>query len=721
MPFPFAVQRPRFLFSGGRERLPHSEGQTALPVDADGCKPHILCDACQNVFRSSRLIQGSWILVVLKIETHKLHKSLRQLKASVEARCHFCTLVWQSLFKERGGSTPSEEQTLCQEDNTVLLKLAKKQFWLEMYVECAGFEGRQTWQNRIHVSSDDGEGLTQMTDGSLNRVHSASKFPSTSSAQHAQLARYWLKECSLKHIRCEGSIRDFLPTRLVQMNSDDYSTVRLHVTNSEDTGVTYCTLSHCWGGVEDIPLLTSKTIAVWQTSISVADLPRTFRDAIQITRSLGLNYLWIDSLCILQDSKDDWAKEAASMGSIYENSTCTIAAAAAANAHQGCFVQRDFLKYYPCLIAGSVKDGLFAHPANLPKGTLFELRYSRLKFRGWILQESLLSPRILFFTEYGIFWSCLQGDAAERNQDGKASQKHTSGPIYKHKEDRIFGSSVTTLNWVTELTSARDVRLLAFIRFEEPDVYRSKVQFGKSWYDIIAKYSECLLTKPSDKLIALSAIADRVRQNSGFMYLAGLWRETFIFDLMWRVKLFCAEPRPSVYRAPTWSWASVDGKIESFYQQLRETHHEPLVRVPSIHVSAHPADVHRTGQIRDGCITIVGKLKKVSSIREVRDKERPVMSRIEIREGNPWIGNLYPDITLSEAQMSSMYLLPLIRLYSLGQNNEPIREDWDGIVLFASPNGGEIYNRVGYFRLHSPKLISPHLFDECRDQNVSIK
>jgi hypothetical protein len=239
MPFSFALQRPRFLSSSKPHCLPHSTGPATRPVDVDGCKPHVLCDACQIVFRSSRIIYGSWFLVIPKVEIHKLHKSLRQLKASVEARCHFCTLVWQSLFKERRGRTPCEEQALREQTNAVWLKVVKKRFWLEMYIDCAAFEDCQAWKNRITLHSGDGESQIKMKDGSLNKVHAASRSPSTSSPQHAELARYWLNECAQKHIRCEGSIRDFLPARLIQIYSDDYSTVRLHVTNSEDIGSAY--------------------------------------------------------------------------------------------------------------------------------------------------------------------------------------------------------------------------------------------------------------------------------------------------------------------------------------------------------------------------------------------------------------------------------------------------------------------------------------------------
>ncbi len=96
----------------------------------------------------------------------------------------------------------------------------------------------------------------------------------------------------------------------------------------------YIALSHCWGG-KISPLLTTETLEPFQNRLSYAALPANFRDAIVITRELGIRYLWIDSLCILQDSKQDWQQESKMMAAIYRDSTLTISAMASSGSTQG--------------------------------------------------------------------------------------------------------------------------------------------------------------------------------------------------------------------------------------------------------------------------------------------------------------------------------------------------------------------------------------------------
>jgi hypothetical protein len=179
----------------------------------------------------------------------------------------------------------------------------------------------------------------------------------------------------------------------------------------------YATLSHCWGG--NACLTTrSDNFEEHKKGIPTVHLPPTFRHAVQISRRLGIRYLWIDSLCILQDSKDDWEKESAKMGDIYRNSFVTIAARAARNPEEGCFIARDQdiptcrLEYRspePSAAAGSIyiRDPAFQ---------IERLGETPLDSRGWVLQEKLLSPRILYYGGQQMYWECRQ---ASIRQDGK--------------------------------------------------------------------------------------------------------------------------------------------------------------------------------------------------------------------------------------------------------------------------------------------------------------
>lgn len=83
-------------------------------------------------------------------------------------------------------------------------------------------------------------------------------------------------------------------------------------------------------------MATKASWAKLTVNIFLSDLPPLFQDAIIITRQLGLRYLWIDSLCIIQDSLRDWETEAAKMASIYQNSYVTISATDASNGSAKC-------------------------------------------------------------------------------------------------------------------------------------------------------------------------------------------------------------------------------------------------------------------------------------------------------------------------------------------------------------------------------------------------
>jgi hypothetical protein len=124
-----------------------------------------------------------------------------------------------------------------------------------------------------------------------------------------------------------------LPTRVLDVSADEPV---LLLTNGKCAE--YVALSHCWGGRTN-QMTTLENYESHQRGIKLDSLSKTFRDAVQVTQSIGIDYLWIDSLCIIQNDEADWGKEAAVMGSVYEQAYCTIMAAAASNGSVGCFAQ----------------------------------------------------------------------------------------------------------------------------------------------------------------------------------------------------------------------------------------------------------------------------------------------------------------------------------------------------------------------------------------------
>ncbi|KAF2032042.1 heterokaryon incompatibility, partial [Setomelanomma holmii] len=171
----------------------------------------------------------------------------------------------------------------------------------------------------------------------------------------------------------------------------------------------YVCLSHCWGGVSSTTL-KRETVETFSKSIAIPSLPPTFLDAVAITKRLGYYYLWIDSLCIIQDPQDDWASQIPLMGEIYRHSAFKIAASKAKDSNGGCFTSRNSLAYSYCRLAdldaaddwfigGQMGDIAFGPSSN-------DLKRLPLFTRGWVVQERTMSPRTLYFGSVMVHWEC---------------------------------------------------------------------------------------------------------------------------------------------------------------------------------------------------------------------------------------------------------------------------------------------------------------------------
>ena len=167
----------------------------------------------------------------------------------------------------------------------------------------------------------------------------------TGSEECFAIGTMWLKTCIENHTTCNRprpeNLRQWTPSRLVYVGRHVDDGVRLCEGQAIPAGVSYTTLSHCWGTTQQRETLTEKVLAKWTSMIPNIDLMLTFKDAIKVTRSLGVEYIWIDSLCILQDSRSDWLCESSLMSNVYKYSYCNIAATAAQDDDGGCFRDRE--------------------------------------------------------------------------------------------------------------------------------------------------------------------------------------------------------------------------------------------------------------------------------------------------------------------------------------------------------------------------------------------
>ena len=357
---------------------------------------------------------------------------------------------------------------------------------------------------------------------------------STSSCEALATARQWISNCDQNHPQCQRWIRPdptFLPSRLIKIGANPSDQPRICSGASLPVGTQYLVLSHCWGG--EVPVqLKQNNVAQFQIAVT-AELPKTFSDAIDVVRSLGKQYIWIDSLCIIQDSTEDWQREARLMERIYENAWCSVAATMARNSSEGLFSARDSVNVRPVAVEASW-DSISSETYILWDLEVFrrQIDDAPLMHRGWVVQERILAPRILHFAHGEILWECSSLCAYETSPQGLPDY-----PVYK--------PSMETKPLKTGLLQPYTTPVLQLFRV---------------WQAHVNMYSKCGLTKPDkDKLIAISGIARKIGTPDD--YAAGLWKSIMTQQLGWSSGNNCR--RPTSWRAPSWSWASIDGPISS--------------------------------------------------------------------------------------------------------------------------------------------------------------
>ncbi|KAL2880720.1 hypothetical protein SGCOL_003747 [Colletotrichum sp. CLE4] len=228
--------------------------------------------------------------------------------------------------------------------------------------------------------------------------------PVTSSPQQFALLNEWLRVCNEQHNHGIDNLTE-LPTRVLDVGTNTDSTIRL-CDGKSLPHERYIALSHCWGVNSQAQVRTLKeNIDVFRMHIDFGILPKSFQDAVTVSRALGVQYLWIDSLCIIQNDKQDWAFEATRMEHVFSSAYCTIAATAASSSAEGFLRQKS--KHSFVTLAGS--DGGFTFVRKAIDDFHHDVEQAVLNQRGWVLQERALSRRTLHFTATQVYWECGKG------------------------------------------------------------------------------------------------------------------------------------------------------------------------------------------------------------------------------------------------------------------------------------------------------------------------
>lgn len=340
----------------------------------------------------------------------------------------------------------------------------------------------------------------------------------------------------------------------------------------------YVCLSHCWGK-HQIIVTNEKNYEQHQNEIPWDSLSITFQEAIDFSCRLGIEFIWIDSLCIIQDSKPDWEQEAMMMASYYSNAELTIAATAAKDGSVGLFPRKS--KDDQALeLCGHDAQGRPYHLAAIiridhpfDKG-VDETEHFPLMQRGWVYQEHILSRRFLHCGPRELVWECHSGTLCECGTVSRAPRPH-------HATNEVLN--------------------VAAYRLGTGGVGRRR----RLWYETIENIMGLGFTYATDRFAATAGVATVLAAGYSGRYLAGLWEDSLVADLCWCV--FEGTRPAALRRVPSWSWGSVSGELLALWCQMdiSDPGVRPAVRVASIDCQPDPPSL--AGTLTRGALVLEGR------------------------------------------------------------------------------------------------------------------
>jgi hypothetical protein len=467
-----------------------------------------------------------------------------------------------------------------------------------------------------------------------------------------------------------------MPSRLVYVGRSGTETVRL-VETAHMMGK-YAALSHCWGS-DTKPLMTLKN-NIDLHKMKVPALPQTFADAIMAVRQLGIEYIWIDSLCIIQDDPQDWQAECPLMSQTYANAAVTIAGPGAADSHTGFLHSRH-----------SVGTNIVVHPYGIDrriKGAVLlsvspfreeeylrdkkQYEYPRvLAERAWVLQERLLSRRILYFGTRQMYYECDAGVAFERF--------HITVPW-----------NDVSLGIAEDGPESRKDALSGALCPE--DLYMA-------WRSIVSEYSGLGLRYADDNLAALSGLAKQMQGRTDDKYCAGMWWHDLPFGLLWRVPGGLSQDRRrgeiGALMGPSWSWASQPWTIG--YPAADATPARqfiPLAEVIDAEVRVAGSDSF--GQVESGTLTLratIGTIlvHRIGTFNVFHD---PLLYHRQFR---PW--DIMFDARVDSNIQTIKTLLVLIGVQEAENSHEANLLEWYALCIvpvLTTDQRSNVFKRVGY-------------------------
>lgn len=487
------------------------------------------------------------------------------------------------------------------------------------------------------------------------------------------------------------SLAGFKPTRLVEILRTDPSwRVRVCRPIIE---VDYVALSYCWGGPQT--MLTTKTEQAWNSSLPWDELAQTIKDSIYVSARLGFKYLWIDALCIVQDDLTDKMGEIAAMTHVYGAATLTIAASSALTAKEGFLQDKRFTEF---------PEQVFELPIRCPDGqvgtvTMFRpppnthLSAEPLDGRGWTLQERHLSNRFLDFKKLQLRWSC----------------------------------NTMLLNQEQGYVDGWDNQDIADAVAQVDPVHDAMV----TWMRLIYGYTLRNLTVTTDRILAISGIADVLGRSIEGEYWAGLWESNLSLCLMWQsspseTEFTSLPPRPTEYQGPSWSWVSVNAIVH--YECIAYDNFETCVEALGCNIEL-VAEKAKYGAVKKADLHLRGRIRRAMlqyCPGPINVYERRWKLDAGLTEGQAYARGdaLEPEFASHSSSGIPVILLEVVRRVSLLNSSEGVGDAIsEGLILRQLPT--QQYFRLGTFAFYTdlkPGHKVPYgiWFQDCDKQALCL-
>ncbi|KAI2624296.1 HET-domain-containing protein [Hypoxylon sp. NC1633] len=522
------------------------------------------------------------------------HPNLRSLQDSADAGCDLCGLCWAALRLNNPSKTIDAVLAGKDPDADEMRPLYDERVWLtgcffddlrrrgvtgtrgkagdlrvadSVWVDCGSKMDPESTisppvlQAKLHVFADPGTPAASYFEG---RYFTADRNPD----EHFDFVRNLFSQCQSGHPECalaDEEAAPEMPTRVLDVGSSLGST-RLVLSRNRGLREPYLALSYCWGpGVQHTTMLRNRNLSSLLESINEDALSATHRECIAVARQLGIRYIWIDSLCIIQGDPVDWEYESKRMAEVYGNAVLTIVAGRTADSRMGFLANTVKQAHPPLMLRYGRTDRDGQDLGNIFLCIPRSAEVGPLDIRGWCYQERVLSRRALSYGWEQVGFFCQRSGHLEDGCEVLDPSYQLRAQLFQSSED---AKSKTGGSTKTEQERLRTLML-------------------QRWYkEVFLNYTSRKLTNPHDVFAAVASIAQPAQRSIRSRYLAGVWEVDLVRGLLWytrfsisgekhflvsgdrRVKTIGARPRrptdmdgKKVVRAPSWSWAAIEGQV----------------------------------------------------------------------------------------------------------------------------------------------------------------